>query len=146
MHKLYGVFDFNGERYLEKLTVEEFPDAKFTPLRRLYNLQDIKIEPLKHIEFKDNPLAQSVFNGSEISISQLFKIVKYSDKDFYVNKSQSLDETRSTYSTTPPTERRKTEANQNFPTISLTQVSKMCQSEIMELQTNAMARRSPFKF
>lgn len=112
MHKLYGVFDFNGDRYIAKLTVEEFPDANFNPLRRLYNLQDIKIESLKHIEFKDNPLAQSVFNDSMVSISQLFQIVKYSDKDFYVNKSQSLDETRATYSTTPAESNQN--ASQNF--------------------------------
>ena len=47
MHKLYGAFDYNGERYLAKLTIEEFPDAELNPLRRLYNLQDIKIEPLR---------------------------------------------------------------------------------------------------
>ena len=99
MHKLYGAFDFDGERYLAKLSVEEFPDAKLNPLRRMYNLQDIKIEPLKHIEFKDNPLAHSVFNDSELSIAQLFQIVKSLDKDFYVNKSQTLTENRATYST-----------------------------------------------
>ena len=99
MHKLYGAFDFDGERYLAKLSVEEFPDAKLNPLRRMYNLQDIKIEPLKHIEFKDNPLAHSVFNDSKLSIAQLFQIVKSLDKDFYVNKSQTLTENRATYST-----------------------------------------------
>ena len=99
MHKLYGVFDYNGERYLAKLCVEEFPDPKFNPLRRLYNLQDIKIEPLRRIEFKDNPLAHSVLNGSKISIAHLFQIVKRFDKDFYVNKSHLISEPRATYST-----------------------------------------------
>ena len=99
MHKLYGVFDFNGERYLAKLSIEEFPDANLNPLRRMYNLQDIKIEPLKRIGFEDKSLAHSVFNDSKISIAQLFQIVKSFDKDFYVNKSKSLAEIRATYST-----------------------------------------------
>lgn len=87
MHKMYGVFNLNGENYLAKLTVEEFPknSADLSPLRRLYNLQDIKIEPLRLIEFKENPLARSVLNGSDISISQLFQFVKTFDKDFYLN-------------------------------------------------------------
>ena len=86
MHKLYSVFNFNGESYLAKLSVEEFPDAKLDPLRRLYNLQDIKIEPLRHIGFAEDQLRRSSLNGSEISISQLFQIVKTFDEDFYLNK------------------------------------------------------------
>lgn len=87
MHKLYGIFKFKGESYLAKLTVEEFPknNADLSPMRRLYNLQDIKIEPLRLIEFKENPLAQSVLNGSVISIAQLFQFVKVFDKNFYLN-------------------------------------------------------------
>lgn len=96
---MYGAFDYNGERYLAKLTIEEFPDAKLNPLRRLYNLQDIKIEPLRRIEFKEKPLAHSVLNGSEIGISQLFEIFKRFDKDFYFNKAHSISKNRATYST-----------------------------------------------
>ncbi len=85
MHKMYGVFRFNSECYLAKLTVEEFPDAKLQPLRRLYNLQNIKIEPLRTRGFDEKHLRQSILNGSTVSITQLFKIVKTFDKDFYIN-------------------------------------------------------------
>lgn len=87
MHKLYGIFKFNGESYLAKLTVEEFPknNADLSPMRRLYNLQDIKIEPLSLVEFEEIPLAQSVLNGSDISIAQLFQFVKTFDEIFYLN-------------------------------------------------------------
>lgn len=91
MHKMYSIFNFNGESYLAKLAVEEFPknSADLSPMRRLYNLQDIKIEPLRHIEFRENPLARSILNGSNISIAHLFEIVKWVDKDFYLNKRKS---------------------------------------------------------
>ena len=107
MHKLYGVFDFNGERYLAKLSIEEFPDANLNPLRRMYNLQDIKIEPLKHIGFEDTSLAHSVFNDSRISIAQLFQIVKSFDKDFYINKSKSLAGIRAASSTNSAVQEEK---------------------------------------
>lgn len=114
IHQSRNIVKGSEEKNSEEMTAEVKADKihnsfEFNPLRRLYNLQDIKIESLKHIEFKDNPLARSVFNDSKVSISQLFQIVKYSDKDFYVNKSQGLDENRATYSTTP------TESNQNAP-------------------------------
>ena len=88
MHKMYSIFNFNGESYLAKLAVEEFPknSADLSPMRRLYNLQDIKIEPLRHIEFREDSLARSILNGSDISIAHLFEIVKGVDKDFYINK------------------------------------------------------------
>lgn len=90
MHKFYGVFRFKGECYLAKLAVEEFPDANLKPMRRLYNLQDIKIEPLRHIGFENNSLSRSILNGSNISIAHLFEIVKGVDKDFYKNKKKTL--------------------------------------------------------
>lgn len=87
MHKFYNVFRFNGEPYLAKTTVEEFADSQSGTLKRVYNIQDIKIEPLRHIEFADNnQLARSVLNGSDISISELFRLVKSCDRDFYLNK------------------------------------------------------------
>ena len=92
MHKMYSIFNFNGESYLAKLAVEEFPknSADLSPMRRLYNLQDIKIEPLRHIEFREDSLARSILNGSDISIAHLFEIVKGVDKDFYINKKKTL--------------------------------------------------------
>lgn len=91
MHKMYSVCKFNNEPYLAKLAVEEFAVQSDT-LKRLYNVQDIKIEPLRHAAFADlNQLALSVLNGTEISIADLFKIVKASDKDFYINKRTDIE-------------------------------------------------------
>lgn len=91
MHKMYSVCKFNNEPYLAKLAVEEFAVQSDT-LKRLYNVQDIKIEPLRHATFADlNQLALSVLNGTEISIADLFKIVKASDKDFYINKRTDIE-------------------------------------------------------
>ena len=86
MHKLYTVCRIGDQPVLAKLSVEEFLDGKGSTLKRMYNLQDIKTEPLRHIEFTDNQLARSVLNGSEISVADLFRIVKALDKDFYLNK------------------------------------------------------------
>ena len=86
MHKFYTVCRIGDQPVLAKLSVEEFLDGKGSTLKRMYNLQDIKTEPLRHIEFTDNQLARSVLNGSEISVADLFRIVKALDKDFYLNK------------------------------------------------------------
>lgn len=86
MHKFYSLCSFKNEPYLAKITVEEFADGQAATLKRMYNIQDIKIEPLRHIEFTDKQLARSILNGSDISISDLFKIVKTCDNDFYMNK------------------------------------------------------------
>lgn len=108
MHKMYAICQLNKNIFLSKLTIEEFFDGKENTLKRLYNVQDIKLEPLRHIEFTEKPLARSVLsgsleplrhvaftdkrlalsvlNGSDISISDLFKLVKSFDKDFYLNK------------------------------------------------------------
>lgn len=88
---MYGVFRFNSNCYIAKIAVEEFPDAKLNSMRRLYNLQDIKIEPLNRLGFAKTKLRQSVINGSDISIAQLFEIVKTFDKDFYINKANFLN-------------------------------------------------------
>ena len=45
-------------------------------------------EPIRHIEFTDEQLARSVLKGSNISISDLFKVVKHYDNDFYINHSE----------------------------------------------------------
>ena len=85
MHKMYSLIHFNNEPYIAKLNVEEMLGDKSETIKRLYNLHDIKIEPLRHAAFAENRLALSVLNGSDISISDLFKIVKSCDKDFYTN-------------------------------------------------------------
>ncbi len=88
MHKFYSAVRIGTEPYIAKSTVEEFFNGnmkKPDTLKRFYNLQDIKIEPLKNISFTENQLHSANFNGSDISISDLFKIVKSCDKDFYTN-------------------------------------------------------------
>lgn len=88
MHKLYAAVKIGNEPYIAKSTVEEFFNGNIKnpdTLKRLYNLQDIKIEPLKTISFTGNRLHSAIFNGTDISISDLFEVVKSCDKDFYTN-------------------------------------------------------------
>ena len=86
MHKLYGICRIDNQPYIVKIAIEEFAGNKNDTIKRLYNLQDINIEPIKRAAFTDKRLALSVLNGSDISISDLFKLVKSFDKDFYLNK------------------------------------------------------------
>ena len=88
MHKLYGVCRVDDKPYLAKITVEEFANGQSGTLMRMYNFQDIKIEPIRLIEFTEEQLARSVLNGSDISTSELFKVVKHYDNDFYINHSE----------------------------------------------------------
>ncbi|MBP3854035.1 MAG: DEAD/DEAH box helicase family protein [Ruminiclostridium sp.] len=110
MHKLYCPCVINNEPHLAKLSVEEYGINHDTQ-KRLYNIREIKTEPLKNIGFTNKSLDHSVLNGSHISISDLFAIVKSFDKDFYLNKrnkpskdigftNKTLDKnSRATYST-----------------------------------------------
>lgn len=86
MHKLYAVCKIDDQPYLAKLTIEEFADGQKDTLKRMYNVQDIKIEPLRLLEFTDKQLARSVLNDSTISIADLFTVVKEFDHDFYLNR------------------------------------------------------------
>ncbi|MDD5947192.1 MAG: helicase-related protein [Oscillospiraceae bacterium] len=86
MHKMYGVMLVDEQPYLVKTTVEEFGSGRSDTLKRLYNVQDMQIEPLRHAAFTDKQLALSVLSGSSVSIAQLFEIVKACDADFYLNK------------------------------------------------------------
>lgn len=100
MHKMYSLCKVNNTVYIAKLSVEEFPDGKYNTLKRLYNVQDIKIEPLRHAAFTDKQLALSVLNDSDISIADLFRIVKESDNDFYLNKREfKLEQTELQFDT-----------------------------------------------
>lgn len=84
---MHGVLEYEGEIYLANLSVEESyamdkgDNFKGTS-NRLYSFRDIKIEPLRHVGFIKNQLAQSVLNGSTISVADLFALVKEVDKDF----------------------------------------------------------------
>lgn len=86
MHKLYSICRIDKLPCIVKIAIEEFLGNKNDTIKRLYNLQDINIEPIKLATFADKRLAFSVLNGSNVSISDLFKIVKTFDKDFYLNK------------------------------------------------------------
>ena len=92
MHKLYSPIKIKNYEYIVKITIEEFFDGNNNTLKRLYNVQDIKIEPLRHVSFTDLDQPHlKVLNGTEISIADLFKIVKASDKDFYINKRTDIE-------------------------------------------------------
>lgn len=86
MHKLYILCKTDNETFLVKTTIEEFFDGENDMLHRMYNVQDIKIKPLRHIKFTDNQLARSVLSGNDVSVSDLFKIVKLFDQKFYLNQ------------------------------------------------------------
>lgn len=86
MHKMYCVCNIDNNPHIAKITIEEFASVNGETIKRLYNLQDLKIEPLRIIGLTENQLRPSVLNGSDISISDLFKLVKSFDKDFYLNK------------------------------------------------------------
>ena len=95
------------KKYIFSRDIEraELPKSKYN------NIREIKTEPLKNIGFTNKSLDHSVLNGSHISISDLFAIVKSFDKDFYLNKrnkpskdigftNKTLDKnSRATYST-----------------------------------------------
>ena len=80
MHKMYCVCSVDNEPHIVKITIEEFATVNGEAIKRLYNLQDLKIEPLRIIGLTDNQLRPSVLNGSDINISDLFQIVKAFDK------------------------------------------------------------------
>ncbi|MCM1327941.1 MAG: diguanylate cyclase [Ruminococcus sp.] len=86
MHKMYTVCKIDENISLAKIAIEEFASDKNDTLKRMYNMQSIEIEPLRHVAFTDKRLALSVLNGSDISISDLFQLVKSFDKNFYLNK------------------------------------------------------------
>ncbi|MDE6426806.1 MAG: hypothetical protein K2K89_11830 [Ruminococcus sp.] len=86
MHKMYAPFKIGSEFAIAKITIEEFGSDKIAAKKRLYNLQDIKIEPLNDLSLTEqNQLHLSVINDSSISISYLVKLVKTYDKNFFEN-------------------------------------------------------------
>lgn len=97
MHKLYSICNIDNTHYIAKMSIEELFDAKGGTLKRLYNLQDIKIEPLRIIGLADEQLRPAVLNSSDISIAELFEIVKQYDNDFYINHSEQKSQELSSY-------------------------------------------------
>lgn len=97
MHKLYSICKIDNSPYIAKMSIEELFDAKNDTLKRLYNLQDIKIEPLRIIGLAETQLRLAVLNSSTISIADLFKVVKHYDNDFYINHSEQKSQELSSY-------------------------------------------------
>ena len=82
-HKLYSVVDFNGKKYIAKISVEEYLESRNTK-KRFYVLQDIKISPESARDITSEkeatlPVAES---DDTISISELFALVNRFDKNF----------------------------------------------------------------
>jgi hypothetical protein len=96
MHKMYAVFMYCGKPYIADMTVEEtFSLSRENELRetnqRLYNLNQIKIAPIKEgkgVEIPDEAFrtfTTALSEDATISIAQLRNIVKRFDKKFYEN-------------------------------------------------------------
>ena len=105
MHKMYSPVIIGETPYLAKLTVEEFGNsATKDTQRRLYNVRDIKIEPAENIGFTNESLARSFSESSDMSISDLYTLVKSFDEDFYLNKRTSEKEIQEERTETKETE------------------------------------------
>jgi len=81
MHKLYSPITQNGKNYIAKITVEEYMDNCDTR-KRFYNLHDIEISP-SSVDFisNENP-NQYAKLGDDITVSDLFNLVKTYDIEF----------------------------------------------------------------
>ena len=73
--------------YINKQKSQELSSVLRLQFSQGLNNLDSK-EPIRHAAFTDKQLALSVLNGSDISISELFKVVKHYDNDFYINHSE----------------------------------------------------------
>ena len=73
--------------YINKQKSQELSSVLRLQFSQGLNNLDSK-EPIRHAAFTDKQLALSVLNGSDISISDLFKVVKHHDNDFYINHSE----------------------------------------------------------
>jgi hypothetical protein len=103
MEKYYGLYNYKGNTYLYKITVEAFFDIGSGELkRRFYNLQDWKITanapgtaktPLDTVLTSIAATVPGVCapssDVSEVSIAQLRAVVKRFDKNFYENKTDA---------------------------------------------------------
>ena len=73
--------------YINKQKSQELSSVLRLQFSQGLNNLDSK-EPIRHAAFIDKQLALSVLNGSDISTSELFKVVKHYDNDFYINHSE----------------------------------------------------------
>ena len=95
MHRMYSVFEYKNEYYLANLAIEESyatdRDDKFRDtFNKLYSFRDIKITPMKpgfHTRFSEQIVGSGASIGvTEISIPDLYKLVKTYDHSFYENE------------------------------------------------------------
>lgn len=82
MHKLYTPITYNGKEYIAKTSIEEYFDEGTTSVKqRAYHLQAIKIETADG-RFGNNSSSPRSDTVSINTVSQLFNLVKTSDKNF----------------------------------------------------------------
>ena len=82
MHKLYALNNIGDKTYISKLSVEEYGNGNDTG-KRFYNLREIKISPALGRLGTDNGTASTMrISGDSYTVSQLFNLVKASDKNF----------------------------------------------------------------
>ncbi len=90
MHKFYSLIKIKEQFCIAKLAVEEsyLPGQNKTH-KKFYHVRAIKIEPVSSVEIGKSHTSIMENTDSNISISDLFKIVKQHDKNFHpkpVNK------------------------------------------------------------
>ncbi|MBR0484479.1 MAG: methyltransferase domain-containing protein [Oscillospiraceae bacterium] len=96
MHKFYAVFQYENQYYLANLSVDESchtdKDGNLEDTsKKLYNAKSIKITPIGDNGFslgtnsETSEQGESPTSVTEISIPQLYQIVKTYDKNFFEN-------------------------------------------------------------
>lgn len=91
MHYLYCPVEFNGAPFIAKITIEEYDvDSK----RRAYNAQRIKMSSLPRAHFstlnKDAKARNIRLQDDEITVADLFALVKQNDKNFTPNPASKI--------------------------------------------------------
>lgn len=90
MHKLYALNNIGDKTYISKLSVEEYGNGNDTG-KRFYNLREIKISPALGRLGTDNGTASTMrISGDSYTVSQLFNLVKASDKNFSPRESSKV--------------------------------------------------------
>lgn len=94
MHRMYGIFQYDGEPYLANMAIlencsENKSGDNYNTQHNFYSLRDIKITPIEEQGFQSLASTSNdvwvASQGADISIPQLYKIVKTFDKNFFEN-------------------------------------------------------------
>lgn len=96
IHKMHGVIDYSGEKYLANLSIEESfftdKDDRFKGTsNRLYSLRDVKITPIEANRIfspavpNKNVGEDTSTSVTTITIPQLYDLVKTYDQSFFEN-------------------------------------------------------------